>query len=56
MSDAERAIGPDLVLGLALAIARLHTDKSVGLQPIAKATRKRAGLGRPIQNSVTRCT
>ena len=28
-SDAERATGPDLVLGLALAIARLHTDKSV---------------------------
>jgi hypothetical protein len=55
MSDAERAIGPDLVLGLALAIARLHTDKSVAAA-IAKATRKRAGLGRPIQNSVTRCT
>ncbi len=28
-SDDERAAGPDLVLGLALAIARLHTDKSV---------------------------
>ena len=28
-SDDERAAGPDLVFGLALAIARLHTDKSV---------------------------
>ena len=28
-SGDERAAGPDLVLGLALAIARLHTDKSV---------------------------
>jgi hypothetical protein len=28
-SDDERAAGPNLVLGLALAIARLHTDKAV---------------------------
>jgi hypothetical protein len=28
-SGDERAAGPDLVLGLALAIAQLHTDKSV---------------------------
>jgi hypothetical protein len=28
-SDDERAVGPDLVLGLALAIARLHAEKSL---------------------------